>query len=352
MKLFKKKKTGVITPENTETEMRDALEEAQSETEEVSEVKEKRSPLQSVRESAARKADRVKDTMSSTAAVYATDTRENKYRYVLTGIITLIVLVSVIVGIVRMIAGIFDERIIKPGQLDLESGHPPIFIDEDNQSIYYDSGLFAPAVVEDFVSLKVGDIIYAGPLANLIKNECPAFETADELDDNFLLSFGVWEVLAEDFYSAGVTSIDDITYISYEVIDAAVKEYFEITEPPFHIDSITRFGEFTADNKKQAYKAPSTGYEEQMMPRVSLVDSEKVTTLAADGVTEQITTYVTLTLDCILSTDLENYELENGAYPVAERQIVLSIRVDPDGSYKFTSLQVVGGQAQTEGEQQ
>lgn len=296
---------------------------------------------------------RMKQTVSEKASEYASDTRENRYRYVLTGITTIIIAASLIAGIAAGVASLLDQRIIKPGKLDLGGEHTPIFIDKESEAIYYESGLFAPAVVEDFVSLKVGDIIYSGPVANLIKNNCPVFETAEEIDGEFLLSFGVWEVLAEDFYSAGVTSIDDITYISYEVIDAAIKEYFEIDEPPFHIDSITRFGEFTADNKKQAYMAPSTGYEEQIMPRVSAVESKKATTLASDGVTEQITTYVTLTLDCILSTDLENYELENGAYPVAERQVELSIRVDPDGSYKFTSLRIAGQQTeQTGGEQQ
>ena len=111
---------------------------------------------------------------------------------------------------------------------------------------------------------------------------------------------------------------------------------------------MTCFGEFTADNNKQAYKAASTGYETSLVPRVSNVISEKVTTLASDGVTEQITTNVTLEIDCINSADQEYYELENGEYPVAERKIVLSVRVDPDGSYKFTSISEVADQGGAE----
>lgn len=291
-----------------------------------------------------KKFDSLKKAFSQKASEYEGDSGENKYRYILTGVIVIVVIISVIVSVGVGIKNRFDERILKPGEVDFSSEHTPVFIDDDSMEVYYESGLFAPAVVEDFTSLKVGDIIYMGPVANLVKNNFPAFTTANEIEGSYLLSFGAWESLEEDFYSAGVSSIDNTTYIAYEVVDAAIKEYFEIDEAPLHIETVTQFGEFTADNAKQAYKAASTGYETSLIPRVSNVVSEKVTTLASDGVTEQITTNVTLEIDCINSADQEYYELENGEYPQAERKIVLSIRVDPDGSYKFTAIAEVSDQ--------
>ncbi len=286
----------------------------------------------------------VKKAVSEKAAEYQNDSGENKYRYILTGVIVIVILIAIVVSVGISIKNRFDQRILKPGEVDFSSEHTPVFIDDESMEVYYESGLFAPAVVEDFTSLKAGDMIYMGPVANLVKNNFPAFADANEIETGYLLSFGAWEALEEDFYAAGVSSIDDTTYIAYEVVDAAIKEYFEIDEAPLHIESVTQFGEFTADNDKQAYKAAPTGYETSLIPRVSNVVSEKVTTLASDGVTEQITTNVTLEIDCINSADQENYELENGEYPVAERKIVLSIRVDPDGSYKFTAISEVADQ--------
>ncbi len=288
--------------------------------------------------------DAVKKAFSEKASEYESDSGENKYRYILTGVIVMVIVVSVIASVGVSIKNRFDERILKPGEVDFSSEHTPVFIDDESMEVYYESGLFAPAVVEDFTSLKVGDIIYAGPVANMVKNNFPAFSSAAEIEGSYLLSFGAWEALEEEFYSAGVSTIDNTTYIAYEVVDAAIKEYFEIDEAPLHIESVTQFGEFTADNAKQAYKAASTGYETSLIPRISNVVSEKVTTLASDGVTEQITTHVTLEIECIDSGDQGNYELEDGEYPVAERKIVLSIRVDPNGSYKFTAISEVADQ--------
>lgn len=175
----------------------------------------------------------------------------------------------------------------------------------------------------DFQAVTPGTVISDGALLNFTRHNFPLFQNADEIPAEYLLSFGIWEVLqSQDF--AGDLTYDDSGSILLPAADVtkAFTRRFALTKDLEH-QSLELFGSFTYDGEAKQYKAPVFGMEDVYMPRIQAV--------------EQTETGVILDLDFISSKAQDAY-LEGGALPEAYRKVRLTLTSTEGRFYQFTSM--------------
>ncbi|HWQ50275.1 MAG TPA: hypothetical protein VN369_00615 [Terriglobales bacterium] len=168
----------------------------------------------------------------------------------------------------------------------------------------------APPVIDDdvidYAALKAGDELYVGVVSSLVTMGFPDFTDIGSVDQENIISFGVWEVLKSSLYSEGMSYADDRVYIDAAYVEQAVREELGYDGDITH-RTVSLYGEFKYDMLSNRYSAPSYGIAYGTLP---VVRSSTV----RDGV-------VTLVVDC---------------YPMSEEQEESEGMTDPSGTIKFT----------------
>ncbi len=167
-----------------------------------------------------------------------------------------------------------------------------------------------PPVIEDdvidYTALKAGDELYVGVVSTLVTMGFPDFTDIGGVDQENIISFGVWEVLKSSRYSDGMSYGDDRVYIDAAYVEQAAREELGYTGAITH-RTVSLYGEFKYDMLSNRYSAPSYGISYGTLPVVR-------TCTVRDGI-------VTLVVDC---------------YPMSEEQEESEIKANPSGTLKFT----------------
>jgi len=227
-----------------------------------------------------------------------------------TGIITISIIVFLLISGVKSIINMFNKDMLNPD-----------IVDDEKVAIEI------PPFVEptDFTKLQPGEMIYAGPIANLAKQDFPDFEKVEDIPDNYLLSFGMWQILVDGGeFTDSYLMEDGTTSIPFEAVVSAVKECFEINRE-LPEENITVYAPF--ELKDRHYISDPYGIDAIYFPRVKSVTKEN--------------DIVTLICDFINSSDQYAYEENGGDPPAAAKTVAITIKPESDDSYKILSLKTI-----------
>ncbi len=144
---------------------------------------------------------------------------------------------------------------------------------------------------EDIVydELKPGDQIYTGPISTLVTIDFPDFDDIEDVSEDNIINFGIWQVLKDPRYAEGLTYSEDRVYVSADFVEQAVSMELGYNEPITHM-SVSLYGDFQFDALTNSYTSLSLGIEFGTLPVVKSVGaSETMITLVVD--TYPITQY-------------------------------------------------------------
>jgi cell division protein FtsB len=222
--------------------------------------------------------------------------RQDMYGVLLTGLITWVLIALLLFFGVRWL--------VKAGLAQREEvvENPPVVPEAPVQP--------TPPVIEDdvidYAKLAAGDELYVGVVSTLVTMGFPDFTDIASVDEENIISFGVWEVLKSSRYSKGMSYADDRVYIDAAYVEQAAREELGYTGAITH-RTVSLYGEFKYDMLSNRYSAPSYGIAYGTLPVVR-------TCTVQDGT-------VTLVVDC---------------YPMSEEQEESEVKTDPSGTLKFT----------------
>ena len=237
---------------------------------------------------------------------------------VLIGLITVTVVITLLVWGIRRIVNQPEAEIAQPDQASP--------IGEQNQQVSQE--LDGGASFQFIEQLSAGNYIYEGPIANIAKHDFPFFSDISQLDTDYLLSFGIWEVLSQSRFEESILYDEDGIYVPQESVMECIRLYFPITTQP-EFKTVSIYGDFKYLEDTHQYEIPVFGVEDMLIPRV------------ADKHMDTSHGTVTLTIDYISSNDLSLYEMGETLSPPEQIKSVMLTLKQSGEVYQILSLEQV-----------
>ncbi|MDP4153511.1 MAG: hypothetical protein Q8865_08770 [Bacillota bacterium] len=227
-----------------------------------------------------------------------------------TGLLTLAIIVLALISGFKWVYGMFDDNnMLAPDNVEnagKEVNIPPFV---------------APT---DFLTLKNGDMIYAGPISNIAQQDMPDFKSADDISDNYLLSFGIWQVLSQGGdYTDSFTQSDGTVHIPFDAVSSAAHECFNFNRE-LPKEKITVYAPFDYSAENKSFITQPYGIDPIYFARVQSVSEKNGQVL----------------LTCEYVTPSEQYAFEDGSgqKPAAKKTVLITIKPSKDSKYKILSL--------------
>ena len=199
------------------------------------------------------------------------ETKRKELKTFLVGFITLFLIIALVVwGIVSIINGIFFPKMLFPDDIIVDT--TDISATSLNDFEGYDSA-------RDYNSYVPDGIVYNGFLANFTMHSFPVFTNGDEIPDEYLISFGLWEALkSEKFKSEIKMDKQGNCYVPSDTVERAAMSRFVFTKK-LEMTSVNICGQFEYNTTEKAFIVPLVELDDIYLPRVTNVSWENEVTI-------------------------------------------------------------------------